>query len=100
MGYLVIGDEQTVTGFRLAGIEGRAARTPYEAREALKAAAAAGEVSVVVITERLASAVKADVDACRARGKPLVVEIPDRGGPMEGRKTIRELVKAAVGVTV
>ena len=40
MGYFVIGDDETVTGFRLAGVEGRAARTPPETREALKVAAA------------------------------------------------------------
>jgi vacuolar-type H+-ATPase subunit F/Vma7 len=34
------------------------------------------------------------------RSFPLVIEIPDRTGPMEGRVSIRQLVRSAVGINV
>ncbi|MBE3071090.1 MAG: ATP synthase subunit F, partial [Planctomycetes bacterium] len=40
MKFFCIADEDTVRGFRLAGIEGRAVETPREAADALARAAA------------------------------------------------------------
>jgi vacuolar-type H+-ATPase subunit F/Vma7 len=31
---------------------------------------------------------------------PLIIEIPDRTGPMEGRVSIRQMVRSAVGINV
>jgi V/A-type H+-transporting ATPase subunit F len=100
VGYFVIGDDETVTGFRLAGVEGRAARTPPETREALKVAAATEGVSIIVITERLAAEVKPELRGYYATGSPLIIHIPDRGGPSAERKSIREMIKVAVGVSM
>jgi V/A-type H+-transporting ATPase subunit F len=100
VGYFVIGDDATVTGFRLAGVEGRAARTPFDAREALKVAAATEGVSIIVITERLAEGIKEELAGYRASGAPLIIHIPDRGGPLPGRTSIREMIKSAVGVSM
>lgn len=100
MSYFVIGDEETVTGFRLAGVKGRAARTPFETLEAMKVAAATEGISVIVITERLAAAAAHELDAYYAAGTPLIVHIPDRGGPSPDRRSIREMIKAAVGVSM
>lgn len=100
MGYYVIGDDETVTGFRLAGVEGRAARTPFETREALKVAATTEGVSIIVITERLADGVAAELGVYDAAGAPLIIHIPDRGGSSPTRRSIREMIKAAVGVSM
>ena len=100
MSYFVIGDEETVLGFRLAGIEGRAARGPYEAREALKVATATEGVNIIVITERLAAEVKADLKQYYPLNFPLIIQIPDRTGPMDERKSIRDIIKSAVGVKI
>ena len=54
MKFYVIGDPDTVLGFRLAGIEGRVADSPEAAREALKNAFTDKEIGVVVIPERIA----------------------------------------------
>lgn len=100
MSYFVIGDEDTVTGFRLTGVEGRVARTAYETREALKVALATEGVTIIVITERLAEVVKPELRQYYPLNFPLIIQIPDRRGPSGERKSIRDMVKAAVGVSV
>jgi len=100
MSYFVIGDEETVTGFRLVGVAGRVARTPYETQEALTVALATEGVNIIVITERLASGVKAELRQYYPLHFPLIIQIPDRAGPSAARKSIHDMVKAAVGVRV
>ena len=99
MKFYCIGDEDTVRGFRLAGIEGQAAETPEEASAALAHVAKRTDVSVVMITDVLAALIRREVDALRIdQGLPLIVEIPGPEGPMPGRKTLREFVQEAVGI--
>ena len=99
MKYAVIGDDDAVLGFSMVGVDGRVARSADEAQAALKAALEDGEVAVVVITERIAELIRPEVDRLLFSSRfPLVVEIPDRTGPVEGRPGIREMVNEAIGV--
>jgi V/A-type H+/Na+-transporting ATPase subunit F len=98
--YFVIGDAETVSGFRLAGVEGRIALTPHEAQESLTVALAMEEVDIIVITERLAAQIKAELRQYYPLNFPLIIQIPDRLGPSGERKSIHEMVKAAIGVTI
>ncbi|HOC00050.1 MAG TPA: V-type ATP synthase subunit F [Verrucomicrobiota bacterium] len=99
MKFYCIADEDTVRGFRLAGVEGRVVTSASEAAEALEATAADPEHGVVILTQQVAAAMRKLVDAFRLeRDGPLLVEIPGREGPLAGRKTLRHLVHAAVGV--
>jgi V/A-type H+-transporting ATPase subunit F len=97
--YHIIGDEDAVLGFGMVGVPGRAVTTAEEAGEALKAALADGDVGIIIITERIADLVRPTVDRYLFTGRfPLIIEIPDRRGPMEGKLGIREMVNAAIGV--
>ena len=70
-----------------------------EAAEALDATVADPEHGVVILTQQVAASMRKQVDAFRLeRDRPLLVEIPGRDGPLAGRKTLRHLVHAAVGV--
>jgi V/A-type H+-transporting ATPase subunit F len=101
MRFYVIGDESAVTGFGLAGVEGEVVETVDEAREALEKAFASGDVGIIIVTETIASQLRAEVDAyVFGRTFPLIIEIPDRTGAIEGRVSIRQLVRSAVGVNV
>jgi V/A-type H+-transporting ATPase subunit F len=101
MQFHVIGDESTVTGFGLAGVEGEVVETADEAREALAKAFASPDVGIVIVTEKIASQIRAEMEAyVFGRTFPLIIEIPDRTGPMEGRVSIRQLVRSAVGINV
>jgi V/A-type H+/Na+-transporting ATPase subunit F len=99
--FYCIADEDTVRGFRLAGIAGQVAATAPEATLAIEAAAARADVTIIILTEKIAGGIRDQVDAMRlARNRPLIVEVPGPEGPVTGRKTLREFVQAAVGIRV
>ncbi|MBN2029654.1 V-type ATP synthase subunit F [bacterium] len=99
MKFYVIGDEETVLGFQLVGIKGKVARTPEETRESLENAFKEEGLGIIIITERTASTVRSLVDQYIYKTTfPLIIEIPDREGKMEGRGSVRDLIRAAVGI--
>jgi V/A-type H+-transporting ATPase subunit F len=101
MKFYCIGDEDTVRGFRLAGIEGQVVASDREAREALERVAGRKDVGVVMINDVVAAGIREQVDALRLEcEQPLVVEIPGPQGPLAGRKTLRQLVQEAVGIRI
>lgn len=101
MKYFAIGDEDSVLGFGMAGVEGRVARNPEEARSAFGEALAAAGTGIIVITEAAADLIRSEVDAYVFSERfPLVVEIPDRRGSLPGRPGIREMAAAAIGVAL
>jgi V/A-type H+/Na+-transporting ATPase subunit F len=96
-----IGDEDTVRGFRLAGIEGQVVSSAAEAASALQAAVRHSNLGVVIITDAVATDIRDQVDAVRMEcARPLLVEVPGPLGPLAGRKTLRELVQEAVGIRI
>jgi V/A-type H+/Na+-transporting ATPase subunit F len=101
MNFRCIADEQTVRGFRLAGIAGQVVTTPSEAAAALRTAAAEPGCGVVILTEETAASLRAQVDAIRfERERPLIVEIPGPHGALPAGKTMRQMVQEAVGIRV
>ena len=101
MKFYVIGDRQTILGFRLVGIEGRAVESREEALDALKAAVARKDVGIVLITENIAGQVRDEVEArLYGMGFPLVLEIPDSHGPSPDRPPIEDIVRKAIGITI
>jgi V/A-type H+-transporting ATPase subunit F len=101
MKFYVIADENTVTGFKLVGLEGEAVDSAEGAREALENAFESGETGIIIITERIADTIREEIEEFTfGRAFPLIIEVPDREGPVEGRISIRELVNSAVGVKI
>jgi V/A-type H+/Na+-transporting ATPase subunit F len=97
--FYCIADEDTVRGFSLAGVEGRAVATPEEAKLALEEAGARTDIGILIVTDRVAAGVRSQIDAFRSgRAVPLIVEIPGPQGPMPGRKTLRQFVQEAIGI--
>lgn len=99
MKYFVIGDEDTVLGFGMVGVDGRVAVTVAEAEAAFDAAMADKDIGILVVTERAAQLIRPRVDRLLFSDDfPLIVEIPDRRGRMPDRPTIRETVNSAIGI--
>ncbi|MFX0170177.1 MAG: V-type ATP synthase subunit F [Candidatus Hodarchaeota archaeon] len=96
----IIGDIDTVVGFRLAGI--LKAQSPTEAtvtRKALLDFSKDPTVSIIIITEQLAEAVRDTIEEISQQPYPVIVEIPDKSGHLlEKESPIRRLVKRAIGV--
>lgn len=99
MEYFVIADEDTVLGFRYAGVEGQAVRTSDEARTALATQAASGRAGVIILTDDVANTIRDDVNRLRfGSGMPIVVQVPGSSGPAPGRPNLPALIREALGV--
>lgn len=99
MKYFIIGDEDTVLGFGMVGVDGAIVRTADEARIAIKNAINDRSIGIIIITERIANFIRETVDRyIFTLSFPLIVEISDRTGPMKGRKNIRDAVNTAIGI--
>jgi V/A-type H+/Na+-transporting ATPase subunit F len=101
MSYYVIGDEDTVLGFSLVGVPGSVVDTAEEAREAFIEAVKAQTAKIVVLTEKVGEMIRREVQQQVFRMSfPLVVEIPDRNGPLPGKKPISQMITEAIGVKI
>lgn len=101
MTFYCIADEDTVRGFSLAGVEGRAVASTQEAIEAFNAATACDGHGIVILTQPVAAWMREQVDTFRLeRDRPLLVEIPGPQGPLADRKTLYHLAHSAVGILV
>lgn len=99
MNFFCIADEDTVRGFRLAGISGQAVASASEAAQAMDSAAAQPDCAIIVVTEKIADSIRSQVERIRLeRRQPLIVEISGPGGPLPGRKSLLQLAQEAVGV--
>lgn len=101
MSFYCIGDEETVRGFLLAGVEGQTATDASEITEALNTALARPECALIVITQSAADLIRNRVEMIRREFVgPLIVEIPGPDGTPAGRKRLHEIVQAALGVRI
>jgi V/A-type H+-transporting ATPase subunit F len=98
MQILVIGDEDTVTGFRMAGVQGTIVRNEQEAHEAIREAAGHRE-AVIIVQQRTAEMVREEIDDIRyGTDLPLIVEVPGIEGPSEQGPSLFRLIRETVGI--
>lgn len=99
MAYHVIGDRETILGFRFAGVQGDAVATEEEARAAFSRALSSPENVILIITEKVESMLAEEVNAHRlAAEPPYITVIPDIWGPRGTRRSLQDLINEAVGV--
>ena len=97
----MIGDEDTVLGFKLVGVPGVVITKEEEVHNAFRDAIVNRSGKILLITERLAQSIHREVVHQRTSMKPpFVVEIPDRHGPLPTRKTIAEMIREAIGISI
>ena len=101
MKFLLIGDETTVLGYSLVGIHGVVVNDAEEAAGALEKAAQDPEVGIVLIAQRVASEIRPLVDEAKLKmTTPIVLEIPDRYGPIEDKESALNIVQRLTGIKV
>ncbi|MEM3399866.1 MAG: V-type ATP synthase subunit F [Candidatus Micrarchaeia archaeon] len=101
---VVIGDEATVTGFRLAGITRFYKHSPELPAEKenlekkLRELIADNTVGMIIINERLLDSLdrkfRRKIDDITT---PVIVAVPDRTGPVEDTESLRNLITRALG---
>ncbi len=102
MKYFLISDNtDTVTGMRLAGIEGVIAHTEQEVRYHIEQTCKNEDIAILLITEHLVPKCPELIyDIKLNRRKPLIVEIPDRHGSGRSSDSVLNYVRDAIGVKV
>ncbi len=100
MHFFCIADSASSLGFKLAGVETREVSARSDALEALKVAASSEGVGVILVTQKAASFIEKELDEMLySRALPLVLEIPSRGVETKAR-SVGEVLKKAIGISV
>ena len=101
MYFYCIADENTVRGFRLAGVSGQTVNSAPEAAAAVEATVAKRDCGVIILTETVADGIRPLVERMRFESaRPVIVEIPGPAGSLPGRKRLRQLAQEAVGIRI
>jgi len=102
MEIIVIGDEITLTGFRMAGI-----KNTYSLdipKQSFRDLLQDENIGVIIVTEKFAEQHRSLIEESRKTKKrinPIVVEIPDSQGPIKREvDPIKELIKRAIGADI
>lgn len=97
----MIGSQDAVWGFSLAGVRGQIVTTAEELNQALDAALENEELGIVLITEGVADLARQRVEEAMIRSTtPLVVEIPGPEGPSPDRPSLSEVIRRTIGVRI
>lgn len=97
--YLISDNTDTLTGMRLAGIEGVVAHSREEVKNALDAAFSQKDIGILLLTEALGKSFPDLVKSVRSGHKmPLLIEIPDRHGTGRRPDFITAYVNEAIGL--
>ena len=102
----VLGDRDSVLGFKALGLDIFPVEGTEEARQTLHklarpAAGAQAEYAIIYITEQLASVLSADIEKFKTSVVPAVILIPGKGGSLGlGAQALQKAVERAVGADI
>ena len=97
--FLISDNVDTLTGMRLAGVEGCIVHERAELRKALEDAIANKENGIILLTEKFGREFPDIIDDVRLnRRLPLLIEIPDRHGTGRKPDFITSYVSEATGI--
>ncbi|MFO8109744.1 MAG: V-type ATP synthase subunit F [Thermoplasmata archaeon] len=104
MKVVAIGDEHFTEGFSLAGVtESYVHKDGQSTLKQLRKFMNSGNVAVVLISEKVAESVRAELNRMTESKDlyPVIVEIPDREGPAKDKEDpLEEKIKRAVGIDI
>ena len=97
--FLISDNVDTLTGMRLAGVEGCIVHERAELRKAPEDAIANKENGIILLTEKFGREFPDIIDDVRLnRRLPLLIEIPDRHGTGRKPDFITSYVSEAIGI--
>ena len=98
--YLLSSDEDTLTGMRLVGIDGRVVTSQEDFLAAANEAAENPEVGILLVTVTLGEKYPEQVVELKKSGRILVTQIPDMLNPTASGDSITRYVRDAVGINI
>ncbi|HIX14720.1 MAG TPA: V-type ATP synthase subunit F [Candidatus Hungatella pullicola] len=97
--YLISDNIDTLTGMRLAGVEGVVVHEKEELKEALTKAFSDRDIGILLLTEKFGRDFPDLVNKVKLeRELPLIIEIPDRHGTGRKADFITSYVSEAIGL--
>ena len=97
--YLISDNVDTLTGMRLAGVDGVVIHERNELREASENAMTDKTVGIILLTEKFGREFPDLIDEIRLEHTmPLLIEIPDRHGTGRKEDFITSYVNEAIGL--
>lgn len=96
----VLGDRDSVLGFKALGLDVFPAESTDEARTTLHTLAT-GDYAIVYLTEQLAAELMADVAKYKDSVTPAIILIPGKAGTLGiGMSSLKSAVERAVGANI
>ena len=96
----IIGDKDSVLGFRAVGLEVFPCSRSEEAKKILHQLAR-DEYAIIYITESLSAQLQEDIEQYKDERLPAIIPIPGKEGPSgAGMDSLRKSVERAVGADI
>lgn len=97
----VVGDWESVMGFRALGLDTYPVNSVNEAKEQVRELAKAGDCAVIYLTEQLAKDMGDVIAHYKDELRPAIILIPGREGSLGiGKKDIQRAIERAVGADI
>lgn len=105
MKVVVVGKKDMAVGFSLAGVnEVFTPEDDYEAKKRLDKLLQSTDIGVILLSESIAEGISEHLQQKKKRKDdvyPVIVEIPDKEGPLEGKEDpLQDKIKRAVGIDI
>lgn len=99
--YLISDNIDTLTGMRLAGVEGEVVHTADEATEVFERVLKNKDIGIIMVTEEITRVVPDLVtDIAINQSIPLLVEIPDRHGTKRSPTYLTDWINESIGIKI
>lgn len=99
--YLISDNLDTLTGMRLAGVDGSLAHDRGQLKSALDEVLARNDIAILLLTEKFSRTYPDLVNAVKlAHTTPLIIDIPDRHGSGRRSDFITAYVNEAIGLAL
>ena len=110
MEYFAIAQRELVLAFKLVGVDGQAALNRKEALDAfyrvtghgsLNAMPAAERPKILILSEDVSDMIEKEVLDWQKTGQfPLIVEVPPVNGHLQGKKSLTQSIREAMGISI
>lgn len=97
----LIGDYETVIGFKLAGLnKAYVVQDETEAEKLIHRLSRDPDIAIIIVTEAMANKIRRILREFYEKTRPVIVEIPDKRGPVPTLEFVKDLVRRTVGVEI
>ncbi|MCD8146380.1 MAG: V-type ATP synthase subunit F [Clostridiales bacterium] len=97
----VLGDRESVLGFKALGLDVHSAETAAEAKKILHQLARDGETAIIYLTEQYAAEMPDEIARYKDEVTPAIILIPGKAGSLGiGMQNITDSVERAVGADI